>query len=97
MDNQRKWGAMRLAKKKGSISFEIPSCIAVRQYLLRAELIALHDASSYPGAQFYMECAQMSIQGEGIKQPATVNFPRAYKPTDPGTKVNVSSSGSYKP
>jgi hypothetical protein len=30
-------------------------------YLLRAEIIALHSASSYPGAQFYMECAQINI------------------------------------
>lgn len=47
---------------------------------------ALHAASSYPGAQFYMECAQISITGgSGSKSPATVAFPGAYHGTDPGT------------
>jgi hypothetical protein len=35
------------------------------RYLLRAEIIALHAASSYPGAQFYMECAQINVGGTG--------------------------------
>jgi hypothetical protein len=34
----------------------------VHRYLLRAEIIALHAASNYPGAQFYMECAQINVQ-----------------------------------
>lgn len=42
--------------------FDMPSCIAPGQYLMRVELLALHSASSPGGAQFYMECAQ--IQGE---------------------------------
>ena len=48
-------------------------------------MIALHGASSYPGAQFYMECAQLNIVGgSGAKSPATVSFPGAYKGSDPG-------------
>ena len=48
-------------------------------------VIALHGASSYPGAQFYMECAQLNIVGgSGAKSPATVSFPGAYKGSDPG-------------
>jgi hypothetical protein len=52
--------------------------------------LALHAASSYPGAQFYMECAQINVTGGGSASPATVSFPGAYSGTDPGVKINVS-------
>lgn len=90
LDSQRRWGVNRLVQKGGKFSFKIPSCIEAGQYLLRAELIALHGASNYPGAQLYMECAQLNIRGGGNKKPPTVSFPGAYKPTDPGIKINVS-------
>jgi cellulase len=97
MDSQRKWGVTRLVQNGGKFSFTIPSCIPAGQYLLRAELIALHGASNYPGAQLYMECAQLNIRGGGNKQPATVSFPGAYKPTDPGIKINVSCCEAVNP
>ena len=51
---------------------------------------ALHAASSYPGAQFYMECAQLQITGgTGAKTPSTVSFPGAYHGTDPGIKLSI--------
>lgn len=40
--------------------------------------LALHGAGSYPGAQFYMECAQINITGGGSANPTTVSFPGAY-------------------
>ncbi|KAG7442955.1 uncharacterized protein BT62DRAFT_982159 [Guyanagaster necrorhizus] len=83
------WAVDTLIANKGKVSFTIPSCVAAGQYLLRVELIALHAASSYPGAQFYMECAQLQITGGGSASPATVSFPGAYKGTDPGIKINI--------
>lgn len=74
---------------KGKVSFTVPSCISAGNYLLRVELIALHGASSYPGAQFYMECAQINITGGGSASPATVSFPGAYSGSDPGVLVNI--------
>jgi hypothetical protein len=61
----------------------------ISRYLLRAELIALHAASNYPGAQLYMECAQINVTGGGSASPATVSFPGAYKATDPGIKFQL--------
>ncbi|KAF8967130.1 glycoside hydrolase family 61 protein I [Flammula alnicola] len=61
------------------------------QYLLRVEIIALHAASTYPGAQLYMECAQIQITGGGSTSPATVSFPGAYKSSDPGITYNLYS------
>jgi ABC-type phosphate transport system substrate-binding protein len=57
--------------------------------------LALHGASSYPGAQFYMECAQINVTGGGSTSPATVSFPGAYSGTDPGVKINVSTAKSF--
>ena len=85
------WAVDKLISNKGKVSFTIPSCIAPGQYLLRTELIALHGASNYPGAQLYMECAQIEITGGGNTSPPTVSFPGAYKGTDPGIKVNIYS------
>ncbi|THV03901.1 glycoside hydrolase family 61 protein I [Dendrothele bispora CBS 962.96] len=83
------WGVDRLIANKGKMTFTIPNCIPAGQYLMRVELIALHGASSYPGAQLYMECAQLQITGGGSTSPATVSFPGAYSGTDPGIKINI--------
>ncbi|KAG6818843.1 hypothetical protein H0H93_001105, partial [Arthromyces matolae] len=73
------WGVDRMIANKGKVTFTIPSCIPAGQYLLRHEIIALHGASTYPGAQFYMECAQLQITGGGSASPSTVSFPGAYQ------------------
>ena len=54
------WGTERVINGQGRHSIKIPECIAPGQYLLRAEMVALHGAGNYPGAQFYMECAQIN-------------------------------------
>lgn len=48
------WGVDRMVANKGKVTFQIPECIAAGQYLLRHEMIALHGANSYPGAQLYV-------------------------------------------
>jgi hypothetical protein len=74
------WGTERVIFGQGRHTIKIPECIEPGQYLLRAEMIALHGAQNYPGAQFYMECAQLNIVGgTGTKKPSTVSFPGAYK------------------
>jgi len=83
------WAVDRLIANKGKVNFTIPPCIASGQYLLRHEIIALHAASTYPGAQFYMECAQLQITGGGNVSPATVSFPGAYSGSDPGITINI--------
>ena len=73
------WGTSKVINGQGRHAIKIPDCIASGQYLLRAEMIALHGAGSYPGAQFYMECAQINIiGGSGAKTPSTVALPGAY-------------------
>ncbi|KAH8816364.1 putative endo-beta-1,4-glucanase D [Xylogone sp. PMI_703] len=84
------WAITDLIANDGYQAIKIPSCIEDGQYLLRAELLALHAASSPGGAQFYMECAQINVSGgSGSASPATVSFPGAYNTNDPGILINI--------
>ncbi|KAJ6261140.1 Endoglucanase-4 [Drechslerella dactyloides] len=83
------WAVDKFYAAKGFVDFKIPTCIPPGNYLLRGELLALHGAGSYPGAQFYMSCAQINIVGGGTSSPPTVNFPGAYSGSDPGILVNI--------
>ncbi|KAG8972167.1 hypothetical protein FRC05_010336 [Tulasnella sp. 425] len=83
------WAVDTMITNKGLVNFTIPTCIPSGNYLLRVELIALHGASVYPGAQFYMECAQINITGGGSASPSTVSFPGTYQGTDPGITINI--------
>jgi len=87
--SDQSWGVDRMIAAKGKVTFTIPACISPGFYLLRHELIALHPASTYPGAQFYMECAQLNITGGGSTAPATVSFPGAYHGSDPGITIDI--------
>ncbi|KAH7099339.1 glycosyl hydrolase family 61-domain-containing protein [Auriculariales sp. MPI-PUGE-AT-0066] len=73
----------------GHYTFKLPSDIANGDYLLRAETIALHTASSSGGAQFYAGCYQITVSGGGSASPATVKFPGAYSASDPGVLINI--------
>ncbi|KAF8158211.1 glycoside hydrolase family 61 protein G [Crassisporium funariophilum] len=93
------WGSDKLYINKGNATFTIPACVAPGQYLLRVEAVALQDAKTYPGAQFYMSCAQLAISGNSAtaKAPATVSFPGAYKSSDPGVLTNIWGLTDYTP
>ncbi|KAH9882631.1 hypothetical protein J1614_000867 [Plenodomus biglobosus] len=88
LDAKGEWAVTRLYNRK-LVDFVLPTCIPSGQYLLRAEIVALHGAGSYPGAQLYMECAQINVTGGGNASPPTVSFPGAYKGTDPGIKFQL--------
>jgi len=71
------------------VDVKIPTDIAPGDYLLRAEVIALHVAGGLNGAQFYPSCYQITVAGSGSASPAGVSFPGAYKNTDPGILVDI--------
>lgn len=86
------WGTSKVINNAGKQPITIPSCLPDGQYLLRAEMIALHAAGSNQGAQLYMECAQINISGgTATKTPTTYSFPGMYKQNDPGILVNIYS------
>ncbi|KAJ7917190.1 glycosyl hydrolase family 61-domain-containing protein [Mycena leptocephala] len=70
------------------VTFTIPSATPSGQYLIRTEHIALHSASYYGGAQFYIACAQVTVTNGGTGTPGPlVAFPGAY--TEPGILINM--------
>jgi cellulase len=54
LDASGQWGVDRLINNNGWVDFNLPTCIAPGDYLLRAEIIALHSASTAGQAQFYV-------------------------------------------
>ncbi|PFH50165.1 lytic polysaccharide monooxygenase [Amanita thiersii Skay4041] len=83
------WATDVVNANGGKHSVRIPSSLPAGQYLLRAEILALHVAQTYPGAQFYIGCAQVSISGGGSANPPKVALPGAYHGSDPGITVNI--------
>ncbi|KEP49573.1 glycoside hydrolase family 61 protein [Rhizoctonia solani 123E] len=87
-----KWAATDvLLAQKNVWTVTIPPSLQAGQYLMRHELLALHAAANYPGAQFYPSCIQFEVTGSGTAFPSDselVAFPGAYAGTDPGIKFN---------
>ncbi|KAK7695743.1 hypothetical protein QCA50_000379 [Cerrena zonata] len=85
----QEWATDVVNANNGKHSVTIPASLPAGQYLLRSEIIALHVAQSYPGAQFYIGCAQVNISGGGSANPPKIAIPGDYKSTDPGITVNI--------
>jgi len=73
-----------------SVSFTVPSELPTGQYLVRMEAIALHSASYYGGAQFYIACAQVEVTGGGSGTPGPlVAIPGVYTGYEPGILIDI--------
>ena len=72
------------------VSYTIPQCLKPGYYLVRHEIVALHNAYNVAGAQFYPGCHQLQITGGGttVVKAVLVSFPGAYKKDDPGVLYN---------
>ncbi|KAJ6504504.1 glycosyl hydrolase family 61-domain-containing protein [Mycena vulgaris] len=87
------WGSGKMIDQNSSWTTTIPATVPSGNYLIRFETIALH---SLP-AQFYPECAQITITGGGTLAPTTaqlVTFPGAYTATDPGLTIDIYSNAA---
>ncbi|KAK6529960.1 hypothetical protein TWF281_009110 [Arthrobotrys megalospora] len=83
------WGVKDLNRCCGKVGVKIPSNIPSGDYLVRAEVIALHSAPSEP--QPYVTCYQITVTGGSGSLPSSggVKFPGAYSMSDPGIGVNI--------
>ncbi|OBT44023.1 hypothetical protein VE00_05661 [Pseudogymnoascus sp. WSF 3629] len=86
------WGTKDMNLCCGRVNMKIPADIPAGDYLLRAEVVALHVAGSLGGAQLYMSCYQLTISGSGTASPSLIHLPGAYAATDPGIKVDIYQS-----
>jgi len=65
----------------------LPVTLASGNYVIRHEIIALHNAIAEGGAEFYPACTQLRVGGSQTGAPTAdelVSFPGAYSDTDPG-------------
>ncbi|KAF9463070.1 glycoside hydrolase [Collybia nuda] len=85
----QQWATDVVNTSSGKHSFKIPSSLPAGEYLIRGEILALHVAQSYPGAQFYIGCAQVKISSGGSANPPKISIPGTYKASDPGITVNI--------
>ncbi|KAK7914140.1 hypothetical protein PG985_011843 [Apiospora marii] len=74
--------------QKDRLEFTVPQTIPAGEYLVRVEHIAIHEGH-VGKAQFYMECAQLKVEGPGGGVPGPlVKIPGMYKAADPGIAYN---------
>lgn len=85
----QEWATDVVNANGGKHSVIIPKSLPTGNYLFRAEIIALHVASSVGGAQFYIGCAQFAVTGGGSANPPKVALPGAYSANDPGILINI--------
>ncbi|KAF7971754.1 hypothetical protein HWV62_16346 [Athelia sp. TMB] len=72
------------------VSFTIPKNLPTGQYLVRIEAIALHVASTFGGAQFYISCGQINVTGGGSGTPGPlVSIPGVYTGYEPGILIDI--------
>jgi cellulase len=98
-----KWASDTLLAQNYTWTSRLPSDIKAGTYVLRHELVALHDAQqqyngvSQSGAQFYPVCYNVEIIGNGTAIPEGKTFPGMYSITDPGIKMKLKDAinGDY--
>ncbi|KAJ3566748.1 hypothetical protein NP233_g6806 [Leucocoprinus birnbaumii] len=95
-DSSGKWASTDILTANDSIyTFTIPKNLKPGQYIVRHEIIALHAAYTYPGAQVYPSCIQIQVTGSGSAFPTSfVSFPGAYTADTPGIVYDVYTNTS---
>ncbi|KAK6957363.1 hypothetical protein Daesc_000147 [Daldinia eschscholtzii] len=97
-----KWADDLLIEDNLTWKVTIPSSIKPGNYVLRHELIALHEGGSEGKAQMYPQCINLKISGSGTQSPEGVVGTQLYTATDPGILHNIyndeklSSVADYK-
>jgi hypothetical protein len=78
------------------VNYTIPACLFPGYYLVRHEIIALHNAYKEGGTQFYPGCHQSQVSGTGLTVPGDlVAFPGAYRSDDAGVLYSQYSQLPY--
>ncbi|TVY46521.1 putative endo-beta-1,4-glucanase D [Lachnellula occidentalis] len=85
------WCTEKLIKNNGMLSVQVPENLAGGYYLIRPELLALHQAGKNPpNPQFYVGCAQIFLNSTATSVPKdTVKIPGYVGPTDPAVLFNI--------
>ncbi|RPD72970.1 hypothetical protein L226DRAFT_614527 [Lentinus tigrinus ALCF2SS1-7] len=95
------WVQGTLLFKSQPVQLTIPDKLKPGYYMIRHEIIALHNAMNKGGAEFYPQCIQIEVKGNtGNLVPSSgdmVHFPGEYQANDPGILVDVFTPKSNEP
>ncbi|KAJ2846969.1 hypothetical protein IWW36_004092 [Coemansia brasiliensis] len=97
------WCVDKIRSNGGKLDVTLPSDIKSGDYLLRTEIIALHESDTdyavnpARGSQFYINCAQLSVKDGGNAVPEGYPIPGIYKSDSPGIIFNLYSSYTSYP
>jgi hypothetical protein len=92
IDNSKspgRWASDELMAANNTWTVNIPSDIAAGNYVLRHEIIALHNAMKDNGAQAYPQCINLKVTGGSTATPRGIPATQFYKPTDTGILVDI--------
>ncbi|MBE3043695.1 glycoside hydrolase family 61 protein [Candidatus Bathyarchaeota archaeon] len=84
-----KWAPDVLREDNHIWPVTIPASIKPGNYVLRHEIIALHNGGTEGETQLYPQCMNLEITGEGTESPEGVLGTELYTPTDPGILYNI--------
>jgi hypothetical protein len=84
-----KWCTEKLRDNQGHLSVSVPEGLQGGYYLVRPELLALHQADK-GDPQFYVGCAQVWLNSTGNQYPqSTVSIPGYVDYNQPSTDFNI--------
>jgi cellulase len=87
--NNGVWAIKKFIDNKGKVTITLPN-VADGEYLIRPEMIALHEGNREKGAQFYNGCGQIKVSGGSAALPTSgTDMTKAYSATDPGVLFNM--------
>lgn len=88
-EDTQEWCTTKLINAGGLLSVDMPSDLAGGYYLVRPELLALHNANA-GDPQFYTGCAQMFLDSDATAVPTeTVAIPGYVTKDDPSVTYNI--------
>lgn len=85
------WCTSKIMANNGKLPVKLPTDLAAGYYLVRPELLALHQADKTPAdPQFYVGCAQIFLQSSGSSVPKdTVSIPGYVNMQDPAMTFDI--------
>ncbi|OHF02182.1 endoglucanase B [Colletotrichum orchidophilum] len=93
-ESTQQWCTDKLIANKGLLTVELPSGLPAGYYLIRTEILALHQAVSLHDPQYYVGCAQIHISdgpSGALEIPSqdSVSIPGYIDGSEPGNNFNL--------
>ncbi|WYZ45217.1 hypothetical protein EsH8_VIII_000533 [Colletotrichum jinshuiense] len=99
-ESTQQWCVDKLIANNGLLTVELPSGLPAGYYLVRPEILALHQAVSLKDPQYYVGCAQVYIQSGPsgtleVPSEYAVSIPGYIDGSEPGNTFNLYDNPQY--